>query len=102
MRYEDQIAAADKLNIPEHASIRAKELIVATSFIEHLTEHFKPEDYKDTFHKKVTTLIKQKLKGHVPKAIKERVVSPTKSGDLMLLLQESLEKAKKDPRAFQG
>ena len=48
------------------------------------------------------SLIKQKIKGHVPtKVVKERVVSPTKTADLMTMLQESLEKAKKDPRAFQ-
>jgi DNA end-binding protein Ku len=102
MRFEDQVASLDKLDIPKHPTIRAKELMVATSFIEHLTEHFNPSDYKDTFHKKITTLIKQKIKGHVPtKAVKERVVSPTKTADLMTMLQESLEKAKKDPRAFQ-
>jgi DNA end-binding protein Ku len=102
MRFEDQIAAWDKLDVPKHPSLRAKELAVATSFIEHLTEHFNAEDYKDTFHTKVKALIKQKLKGHVPKVIKEKIVSPTKSADLMMMLQESLEKAKKNPRAFQG
>lgn len=102
IRYEDQIATWDNLDVPKHPTLRAKELSVATSFIEHLTEHFDPDDYKDTFHKKLKALVKEKLKGHVPKLIKERVVSPTKSADLMLMLQESLEKAKQNPRAFQG
>lgn len=101
IRYEDQIATWDNLNIPHHPSIREKELTVATSFIEHLTEHFNPKDYKDTFETKVKALIKQKLKGgKITKVAKERTIHPTKSADLMLLLQESLEKAKKDPRAF--
>lgn len=102
IRYDDQIATWDKLEIPKHPSIRAKELTIATSFIEHLTEHFDPTDYKDTFETKVKALIKQKIKGgKVTKIVKEKIIHPTKSTDLMLLLQESLEKAKKDPRAFQ-
>ncbi|MDQ3099048.1 MAG: Ku protein [bacterium] len=101
IRYEDQIATWDKLEIPKHPNLRTKELAIASSFIDHLTEHFDPSDYKDTFHIKLRALIKLKLKGHVPKPVKEKVISPTKSGDLMLMLQESLEKAKKNPRAFQ-
>lgn len=102
MRFEDQIAAWDKLHLPNHESPRAKELTMATSFIDHLTEHFKPEDYKDTFHDKLTALIKQKIKGHIPKHINAKVISPTKSADLMMMLRESLEKAQKNPQAFQN
>ncbi len=101
MRFEDQIAAWDTLHIPTHETIRAKELSMATSFIDHLTEHFDPNDYKDTFHDKLAALIKQKLKGHAPKVIKEKLLSPTKSADLMMMLRESLEKAKQNPHAFQ-
>jgi DNA end-binding protein Ku len=102
MRLEDQIAAWNSLHVPEHESIRAKELSMATSFIDHLTEHFKPSDYKDTFHSKLKALIRLKLKGHAPKVVKEKLVSPTKSADLMAMLRESLEKAKKNPQAFAG
>lgn len=101
IRYDDEIASWEKINVPSHPTIKSKELMVATSFITHLTEHFDPKDYKDTFHNKLKALIKQKLKGKEPKAVKERHVSPTKSGDLMAMLQESLERAKKDPRSFQ-
>lgn len=101
IRFEDQIAAWDKLNIPKHESPRAKELSMASSFIDHLTEHFNPEDYRDTFHDKLSALIKQKLKGHVVKVPKEeQAISPTKSADLMSMLRESLEQAKQNPQAF--
>jgi DNA end-binding protein Ku len=102
MRFEDQIAAWDKLQFPEHETIRAKELSMATSFIDHLTEHFDATDYKDTFHDKLKALIKQKLKGHTPKVIKERLVSPTKNADIMAMLRESLERAKQNPQSFQN
>jgi DNA end-binding protein Ku len=102
IRYDDEIASWKELHVPEHSSIKSKELMVATSFITHLTEHFNPKDYKDNFNTKLKALIKQKLKGKPIKVTKERHVTPTKSGDLMAMLQESLEKAKKDPRVFQA
>jgi len=100
MRFEDQLAAWDKLDLPKNVAPRAKELTMATSFIDHLTEHFDPSDYKDTFHERMMKLIKQKIKGHVTKVIKMDKVSPTKSADLMEMLKESLERAKQNPQSF--
>jgi DNA end-binding protein Ku len=52
MRFEDQIAAPDVLNIPKHETVRTKELTMATSLIDHLTEHFNPKSGSVTPHKK--------------------------------------------------
>ena len=95
MRFEDELQTPDKLKIPKHETVRAKELQMATSFIDHLTEHFKPEEYDDTYHLKLEKMIKDKKKG--TKKIKidvEETVPAKKSADLMSLLKESLEKAK--------
>lgn len=103
MRFEDQVVAWQKIPLPKTESPRAKELTMATSFIDHLTEHFDPSDYKDRFHEKLMKLIKQKVKGHVVKVVKEKETSePTKSTDLMAMLRESLEKAKQNPQYFQS
>lgn len=102
IRYEDQLAAWEKLNIPKTESPRTKELTMATSFIDHLTEHFNPKEYEDTFHEKLMKLIKQKLKGHKTYTSTVEEIQPTKSADLMLMLKESLEKAKHNPQAFQN
>ncbi len=99
MRFEDQIAAWDVLKLPKHETIRTKELTMANSLIDHLTESFKPSDYKDTYQEELSTLVKQKIKGQKPKAHKSEVLHPTKSADLMMLLKESLEKAKQQPMA---
>jgi DNA end-binding protein Ku len=61
MRFEDQIVAWDKVAIPKSESPRAKELTMATSFIDHLTEHFNPEEYKDKYHDKLMAVIKSAL-----------------------------------------
>lgn len=102
MRFEDQVVAWEKIPMPKVENPRTKELTMATSFIDHLTEHFDPSDYKDTFHEKLMKLIKQKLKGHTVKVEKEEKVEPTKSADLMAMLRESLEKAKQNPAYFQN
>ena len=94
MRFEDEVKAPDKLNITKHDSIRAKELTMAMSLIDHLTEKFDISDYQDTYRKELDKMIKNKIKGHAPKVkLKDDEVKPTKSGDIMMLLKASLEKA---------
>jgi DNA end-binding protein Ku len=101
IRFEDQVAAWDKITLPKIESPRAKELAMATSFIDHLTEHFDPSNYKDTFHQKLMKLINQKIKGGTKaKVTTPKEISPTKSADLMAMLRESLERAKENPHAF--
>lgn len=100
MRFEEEVHAPDTLKLPKHESIRAKELSMATSFIDHLTEHFKPAEYHDTYVEELEKLIKQKKKGSKVVKVKEIddiFKAPKKSADLMLLLKESLEKAKYRP-----
>lgn len=95
MRFDSEVHAPEKLDLPIHDSIRAKELSMATSFIDHLTAHFDPKEYKDTYTKKLLDMIRLKKKGHTVKVEKgEEVPHATASSDIMILLKESLEKAK--------
>ncbi len=96
MRFEDEIKSAAGIELPKHDTIRAKELTMATSLIDQLTERFKISSYKDNYLNELKEMIKQKIKGHKPKA-KGEVPHPTKSTDLMMLLKESLERAKTQP-----
>ena len=98
MRFEDEVKAPEKLTIPKHESIRAKELTMAMSLIDHLTEKFDIGDYHDSYRKDLDLLIKNKIKGHIPTKKKGAAPEPTtKSADLMLLLKQSLEKANQRP-----
>jgi len=97
MRFEDELKAPDKLSLPKHDTIRAKEISMAISLIDHLTDHFKPDQYHDTYREELNAIIKAKIKGHTPKA-KGETPHPTKSTDLMEMLKESLEKAKNNPQ----
>lgn len=101
MRFEDEIKAPSTLELPKHETVRAKELTMATSLIDHLTEHFNPEDYHDTYKNALLQLIKEKIKGIKPRAkTKTEVLHPTKNADLMSMLKESLERAKSQPRVL--
>ena len=100
MRFEDEIAAPTTLNLPKHDTPRAKELTMALSLIEHLTEKFKIGDYHDTYKEEMNAMIKSKVKGAKPKKkTDDKAPTPSKSADLMLLLKESLERAKHQPVA---
>jgi DNA end-binding protein Ku len=100
MRFEDEVKAPEKLSLPEHDSIRAKELTMAMSLIDHLTEKFDIGDYHDSYRKELDALIKAKIKGNSRKVkLKDDELKPTKSADIMLLLKQSLEKANQKPAA---
>ena len=94
MRFEDEVKAPEKLNLTKHESIRSKELTMAMSLIDHLTEKFDIGDYHDSYRKELDALIKAKIKGSAPKVkLKDDELKPTKSADIMMLLKQSLEKA---------
>lgn len=103
MRFEDELKAPDTLTLPKHETIRAKELTMATSLIDHLTDHFDASDYHDSYRKELELLIKQKVKGAKPKTkskSKDETLHPSRSADLMVLLKESLERAKHQPQVL--
>lgn len=102
MRFHDEIQNPADLNIPKNEDVREKEITMALSLIDQLTEPFKPEGYRDEYIVDLKEFIKEKIKGHVPKVQKGEVPQPSKSADLMMLLRESLEKAKQTPRAFEA
>jgi DNA end-binding protein Ku len=105
MRFEDEIAAPTTLNLPKHESPRAKELTMAMNLIETLTEKFDIGDYQDTYREDMDAMIKSKIKGAKPKkkSTDDKAPTPTKSADLMLLLKESLQKAKHNgPQVMQA
>lgn len=67
---------------------------MALELINHLTEHFDPKDFHDTYKKEIKDVIIQKAKGLKPRA-KGKAPETTKSRDLMKALKASLEEAKR-------
>lgn len=93
LRFSDEIKAPKGLKIPER-DVGNKELTMALELISQLTEHFKPEDYHDTYKQELEAMIDAKINGKELRAISE-IPKTTKAHDLMETLRASLEEAKK-------
>ena len=102
LRYEAEILQAAELKVPKALEkTEAKELGIALKLIDHMTQSFTPEKYKDTYTEELKSIIKKKSKG---KPIHPKTGEPKipKVHDIMALLKASLEekppaKAKKSP-----
>lgn len=106
LRYADEIRSADQFDLPESSlkqvGITDKEIKMALSLVDGMTEHWDAADYHDTYREDVLAMVQQKIKTHQTKAVSEpEEAQPKPSGgaqiiDLMALLKQSLgEKATK-------
>ncbi|MES2071113.1 MAG: Ku protein [Pseudomonadota bacterium] len=101
LRYSDEIRATDELEVPakslKTAGISDKEVQMALSLVEGMTEKWSPGQYHDSYRDDVLALVKKKVKARQTKtvAMPEPAVehAPTaKVIDLMGLLKQSLGK----------
>lgn len=93
LRYQNELVVANDLKIPSKSKANAKEIGIAIQLINHLTTHFKPEKYHDTYIEEIKKMIQKKSKGR-PIHPKAQEPKPTKVHDIMSLLKASLEKEK--------
>ena len=103
LRYNDEIKSLDEYKLPgsgaKGAGLADKELKMALSLVEGMTEDWDPRRYHDTYREDVLTLIKKKIKLHQTKTItppdEKGARQPTaKIIDLMALLKRSIETKK--------
>jgi len=74
------------------AKITKKEVDLASSLINQMTEPFKPEQFKDEYNKRLQKAIKTKISGN------EIVEKPSKAEDVKIVdLMEALKKSLKKP-----
>jgi DNA end-binding protein Ku len=108
LRYASEIRSAEELKLPpatlKAAGISDKELTMALSLVEGMSEAWKPEQYKDTYKDDVLALVKKKVKAGQTKTITapEPEAKAAKSSnvvDLVALLQDSLGKKPGKPAA---
>jgi DNA end-binding protein Ku len=106
LRYADEIRPMDDLDLPgstlKAVGISDKELKMALSLVEGMSETWQPEQYHDSYREDVLALVKKKIKAKqtktitppAPEAEEERSSNVI---DLVALLQQSL--GKKAPAA---
>lgn len=86
--------AKELKSLPEIATARGKELDMAVSLVESMTDDWRPEDYHDTYTEQVEKLIEDKREGREIVAESEPT-EPTKVVDLFEALSRSVEGRKK-------
>ncbi|MFZ4874117.1 Ku protein [Janthinobacterium sp. Mn2066] len=102
LRYADEIRATDDLDLPgstlKAAGISDKELKMALSLVEGMSEAWQPRQYHDSYREDVLALAKKKIKAKQTKTItapepdSEQPAPASNVIDLVALLQQSLGK----------
>jgi DNA end-binding protein Ku len=98
MYWPDEIRSTGALDLPEgkRAEVRAKELEMARSLVENLSDRFRPEEYRDEYRVALQELIERKMAGE-ERSAKRRKPEP-KVVDLMEALQASVAASKRGKR----
>lgn len=92
IRFNDELRGPEEINLPSNIKITKKELDMALSIIDQLTDKFEPEKYKDTYKAELIKMIKQKVasKGKKEPAPRTRAKKATPKDDLLDQLKASL------------
>lgn len=99
IRFDQDLRDPKEAKIPNDVKISKKELDMAMTIIDQLTEKFEPEKYKDTYKEELEKMILKKAKAKGKPAKKEESDEKTKakkgaSDDLLEQLKASLEAIK--------
>lgn len=94
IRFQSELREGEHLNLPGADAMNEKELDLALSLVEQLSEPFKPEQYRDTFTEEIKQIIEQKAQGIDITAAVAKAPEPTDDSDLLKILQASIEKSK--------
>jgi DNA end-binding protein Ku len=95
MRFAHEIVETDSLNLPKKAEISKKEMDLANTLIDSMSDNFDPKKYKDDYYDKVMEVTQMKVAGVSPAAPAAKVPGPAKVVDLMEILKQSLSETKK-------
>jgi DNA end-binding protein Ku len=103
LRYDQDIRSTKGLELPGKEQLKRGELDMALQLIDHLSAHFKPEQFKDTYSDELLQIIEAKAQGRRPRG--KTPASPeqtTDSDDLLAILRESLEQGPQGAGAVSG
>ena len=97
LNWPDEIRSPEELNLPQNVKLNDKEVSMATSLIDNLTDTFKPERYTDDYKAAFQQIVDQKMQG-----LKVTAPTPTQEPrvmDLMAALKASVEATKQGRKA---
>lgn len=101
LRFNDELRNPNDLGLPETAKISDKEVDLALTLIDSMTEEWDPKKYKDEYADALLKWIKQKAKTGVdPEVEVEAADEPAKDvEDIMSLLAASISRGGSKPKA---
>lgn len=104
LRYGDEIRPLKDINLPDASSKKAavsdKEIRMALSLLEDMTEKWDPMEYHDTYREDVIAMVEKKIKANQTKVVAqpekggERQPAASNVVDLMDLLKKSIDSKK--------
>ena len=98
MRFAHEIVDPKGLQLPDAIVPQGKEMDLARTLIDSMTDTFDATRYRDEYHDKVLEVIQAKVAGVSPQVGKAAPAAPGKVVDLMEVLKQSLvETQKKEP-----
>jgi len=91
LRFAHEIVDTGALNLPKKTEVSRKEMDLAKTLIDSMSDTFDPKKYKDDYYEKVLEIIENKVKGVTPAAAAAKGRGPSNVVDLMEVLKESLK-----------
>ncbi len=92
LRYANEIVPVEFLEL-RNVPLSEKELKIGAELIEKLTAPFEPEKFENEHQRKLQEMIEKKARGEKVIVLPPRRLKPTKSDELLRLLEASLKKA---------
>jgi len=98
MHFPDEIRSISQVpNLPQATQVNDKELQMATTLVEQLSEKFDASKYTDEYRLALTELIEQKIAGESIDIVNAPTVAKSNVIDLMAALQASIDATKPQP-----
>jgi DNA end-binding protein Ku len=97
MRFDDEVVEGDDLELPRPSKkVSEREAKMAHALVDSLVDHFKPEQYEDTYRQRVLELVRAKAEGkEIEVPPEERRETP----DLLAALEASVAQLSGDGKS---
>lgn len=103
MHFADELADPSELDLPK-TELGKKEMEMALSLVESMSDKFQPDKYKDEYKEALEELIERKMAAGGKEIAhgRKRTSKPTNVVDLVAVLQRSLTQASKGEKRTKG
>lgn len=101
MHFAEELADAEKLNVPKSMEPGKRELDMATALVTSMSAKWDPTKYRDDYREALMNVIEEKVEAggkEVEEKPRKAAAKPTKVIDLVAVLQESLNNTQRSKK----